>query len=152
MLAIDVIAFMNAELEPLGSDPATGVAHYGKPFGFGATVIDAQTLALFVPVPLAQGQVPRGLHAEALLRRMLEANLQGVETGKGALCLTAQDVFGYREIMDLREMQLEAFRMRFVDFTLYADYWRSEAGRILADELGISEGGLAHPDEGMIRL
>ncbi|PLL11205.1 hypothetical protein C0V75_18170 [Tabrizicola sp. TH137] len=146
MLARDAISFLIAELglSTLGTT-AEGDAEYlfDMPFPFSLTEIDAHTLAIFAALTL-----PDDLPQDRLLRRLLEANLQGLETGMGAMCLREDGALGYRDVLDLREMTLEQFQLRFIDVSLYFDFWRSEGIRLLQDELGRDD----PPAEGFLRL
>ena len=146
MLARDAIDYLIAQLglSALGttSDGETEY-HFAIPFPFVLTEIDAATLAIFAPL-----EMPADLPKALVLRRLLEANLQGVETGPGAMCLDAGGALGYRDVIDLREMTQDHLQLRFVDFSLYYDFWRSEGLRILQEELGPGDPS----GEGFLRL
>lgn len=146
MLARDAIDYLISELglSALGtSSEGETEYHLDNPFRLVLTEIDAATLAFFAPLDL-----PPELPRAQLLRRLLEANLQGVETGQGMMCLNHSDEIGYRDVLDLREMTIEQLQLRFVDFSLYFDFWRSEGIRILNDELGPGDPSV----EGFLRL
>lgn len=146
MLSYDVISYLVAELgvTALGTS-ADGEAeyHFDRPFRFVLTDVDAARIALFAPLDL-----PETISRDRIYRRLLEANLQGVETGQGCMCLSETGELGYRDVLDLREMSLEQVQLRFVDFSLYFEFWRGEGTRILRDELGQD----TLPDPGHLRL
>ncbi|MEZ5753397.1 MAG: type III secretion system chaperone [Paracoccaceae bacterium] len=146
MLARDAIDYLISELglSALGTSPDGETEyHLVNPFRLVLIEIDAGTLAFFAPLDL-----PADLPRPRLLRRLLEANLQGVETGQGMMCLHHSDEIGYRDVLDLRQMTIEQLQLRFVDFSLYFDFWRSEGVRILQDELGPGDPSA----EGFLRL
>lgn len=146
MLARDAIDYLIAELglSALGTTTEGETEYrFQRPFPFVLTEIDAATIAIFAPLEIP-AEVPRPL----VLRRLLEANLQGVETGQGSMCLQDDGALGYRDVLDLREMTLEHLQLRFVDFSLYYDFWRSEGLRVLQAELGPGDPAA----EGFLRL
>ncbi|MCZ8151897.1 MAG: type III secretion system chaperone [Rhodobacteraceae bacterium] len=146
MLARDAIDYLIAELglSALGTTNEGETQYrFERPFAFVLTEIDAATIAIFAPLEIP-AEVPRPV----VLRRLLEANLQGVETGQGSMCLQDDGALGYRDVLDLREMTLEHLQLRFVDFSLYYDFWRSEGLRVLQAELGPGDPAA----EGFLRL
>ncbi len=146
MLATDVIHYLAGQLDLVGmnlSPEGEQEYQFARPFDFVLTEVDAATVALFAPLDM-----PDGIEREALLRRLLEANLQGVETGAGALCLDAFGRLGYRDVLHLGGMTLEAVQLRFVDFVLYYEFWRGQGLGSVAEEL--RQTGL--PGEGFIKL
>lgn len=146
MLARDAIDYLITELGLSAIDTTPeGETEYdfARPFPFTLTEVDAATIAIFAPL-----DIPDKVARPSVLRRLLEANLQGVETGQGMMCLTEDGTVGYRDVVDLREMTLEQLQLRFVDFSLYFDFWRSEGIRILNEELGPGDPS----GEGFLRL
>lgn len=63
-----------------------------------------------------------------LARRLLEANLTGVETGAGAMAPDpmGSGLYALVETVRISDLSADAFRQRIVDFMLYVEYWRSE--------------------------
>lgn len=146
MLASETIRYLVGQLDLSGMNlSAEGETeyHFATPFPFVLTEVDAATVAIFAPLDLPEG-VPRA----RVLRRMLEANLQGAETGSGAICLNGFGSLGYRDVLHLEGMTLEAVQLRFVDFVLYYEYWRGQKIAALADEL--RSGDL--PGDGFLKL
>lgn len=122
MLASDALSYLVGQLNLTGMNttPDGEVEyHFDTPFPFVLTEIDARRLAIFAPFDL-----PAALRTEAVMRRLLEANLQGAETGPGATCLDPYGAFGLRDVFELGDMTLEAVQLRFVDFCLYYEFWR----------------------------
>lgn len=64
----------------------------------------------------------------AIARRLLEANLAGVETGAGAMAPDPVGSGNYAlvETIALQDMDADDLRLRFVDFMLFVEYWRSD--------------------------
>lgn len=133
MLSNDAIAFL-VEHFPMTAVDADSEGqlryHFERPFRFALTEIDRQTVALFAPLDL-----PADVARDRALYRLLEANLQGVETGFGALCQTDGGQIGYRDVVDLAALRLEAFQLRFIDFSLYYEFWRGEGLPRLIEDL-----------------
>ena len=133
MLSSDAIALLSGHF-PLSAVDADGEGqvryHFNRPFRFALTEIDRQTIALFAPLDL-----PADVAGDEALYRLLEANLQGVETGFGALCRGDGGQIGYRDVVHLGPLRLEAFQLRFVDFSLYHEFWRSEGLPRLIEDL-----------------
>lgn len=133
MLASDVITFLVGHF-PLSAVDADGEGqvryHFLRPFRLVVTEIDRRTIALFAPLDL-----PADVAGEAALRRLLEANLQGIETGFGSLCLNESGQIGYRDVIDLDGMGLDAFQLRFIDLSLFFEFWRSEGLPRLIEDL-----------------
>lgn len=143
MRAADVIAYFARTLGP-ASDTRNGGAEqlFDTPFPFTLSVLSPDRIAIFAPLPL-----PDVAQRAETLERLLEANLQGVETGPGALCMIGAGQIGYRDVIDLTGFDLQALQLRFIDVSLYYEYWRSEGARLLGLD---RDGG---PDEqGMIRI
>lgn len=146
MQARDAIAFLAGHFSLCAVDVgAEGEMryHFERPFRFVMTEIDAMTIALFAAFDL-----PADLPADGLLRRMLEANLQGVETGAGSMCRDESGRIGYRDVIDLRAMPIEAFQMRFIDFSLYFEFWRGEGLPRLIEDLRRDD----TPGDGFLKL
>lgn len=122
MQATDALTYLlgHLDLTAMHTDPeGRAEYHFATPFPLVLTPLDATTLALFAPFDL-----PEGLRREVLLPRLLEANLQGAETGAAAVCLDAHGRPGLRDVMPLDGMSLAALQLRFVDFCLYFEFWR----------------------------
>ncbi len=146
MQSSDAIAFLAGHFSLCAVDiGAEGEMryHFERPFRFVVTEIDAMTIALFAAFDL-----PADLPADGLLRRMLEANLQGVETGAGSLCRDDSGRIGYRDVIDLRPMRRESFQMRFIDISLYYEFWRGEGLPRLIEDLRRAE----PPGDGFLKL
>jgi hypothetical protein len=146
MQARDAIAFLAGHFTLSAVD--TGAEgemryHFERPFRFVVTEIDTMTIALFAAL-----EVPADLPADGLLRRMLEANLQGVETGAGSMCRDEGGRIGYRDVIDLRLMRPEGLQLRFIDFSLYFDFWRAEGLPRLIEDLRRDE----PPGDGFLKL
>ena len=61
-------------------------------------------------------------------RRLLEANLSGVETGAGAVAPdpVGSGLYALVDTVDVTGLEADDFRLRVVDFMLYVEYWRAE--------------------------
>lgn len=91
-------------------------------FSFAAAEIDDSSLRLSAQMDGLE------IATKGVARRLLEANLSGVETGAGGM---APDPVGNRlyalvETVDVARLDADDFRLRVVDFMLYVEYWRSE--------------------------
>lgn len=129
----DVIAFLSGHFPLVAVDTDSDGqvrSHFDRPFRFSLTDIDSQTVALMAPLDL-----PADFLGQAALNRLLQANLQGIETGYGSLCRAEDGRIGYRDVIDLRDMGLDGFQMRFIDFSLYFEYWRGEGLPRLIEDL-----------------
>lgn len=91
-------------------------------FGFAASELDDGTLRLSAQLS------GFALDNPDLPRRLLEANLSGVETGAGAIAPDpiGNGLYAVVETIDLVGLDADAFRLRVVDFMLFVEYWRSE--------------------------
>jgi hypothetical protein len=110
-------------LDGILTDTQGNLAHlFSGDFSFAATETGDHSLRLSAELSgLTVG-------APDIARRMLEANLAGVETGAGAM---APDPVGSGhcalvETLALEDMDADDFRLRFVDFMLFVEYWRGE--------------------------
>lgn len=129
MRASDVIRYLAQTLGHPHADGAEGDGaehHFDRPFPFVLTVLSPDRIAICAALPL-----PDADHRAETLERLLEANLQGAETGPGALCLIGTGRIGYRDVIDLTGFDLQALQLRFIDYSLYYEYWRSEGARLL---------------------
>ncbi len=147
MLARDALSYLVGQLNLTGMNtgPEGEIEyHFDTPFPLVVTEIDATTVAIFAPFDL-----PAGLRRDGAMRRLLEANLQGAETGPGAICLDAQGVAGLRDVLHLDGMTLAAVQLRFVDFCLYYEFWRGTGLPMLAREFGPDD---LPPEGGFLRL
>lgn len=145
MRAADVIAYFTLTLgTPQSGSTDAGLSEhrFDIPFPFTITVLSPDRIAIVAPLPL-----PDTAQRAETLERMLEANLQGAETGPGALCLIGTSHLAYRDVVDLSGQDLSAVQLRFIDFSLYYEYWRFEGARLL----GLSRDDGPH-DPGLIRV
>jgi hypothetical protein len=128
MRATDVISYFVHALGPHKADAEGDPAEYQfeSPFPFTVAVLSPDRIAITAPIPL-----PSAAQRASTLERLLEANLQGAETGPGALCLIGTGLIAYRDVIDLSGFDLQAIQLRFIDFSLYYEYWRSEGARLL---------------------
>lgn len=91
-------------------------------FEFAAAEIDDASICLSAQMSgLAIGD-------PYLARRLLEANLSGVETGAGAMAPdpVGSGLYALVEMVHLGPLNADDFRLRVVDFMLYVEYWRAE--------------------------
>lgn len=116
-------------------------------FDFTVAEVDADTLRLVVPLP-ELAKAPLELIAPALLA----ANLQGEETGMGQIALHPDQGLAIVEIVDTRGLDIPALQLRVVNFTLFAEYWRSEGARALVSRVMQPAVPVQGADEVMIRL
>ena len=123
-------------------DDGTPLYVFAEPFSFLVAEFSIDVITLVAPLDLGNA-----IDRTVVLHRLLESNLQGCETGAGAICLIDGYGICYRETVDLKDMTLDAFQSRFVDFSLYAYYWLSEGIKTVQDETSAPIMG-----EGMIRL
>lgn len=145
MRATEVIAYFTERLgapSPGGTEAGLPEYRFESPFHFTLTVLAPDRIAITAPLPL-----PDTAHRAEVLERMLEANLQGAETGPGALCLLGTGRICYRDVFDLSGLDLAGLQLRFIDFSLYFEYWRFEGARLL----GLARGD-GTDDPGMIRV
>jgi Tir chaperone protein (CesT) family len=110
-------------LDGVMADTQGNLAHlFGGDFPFAATDIDDSTLRLSAQLD--------GLSIDTadLARRLLEANLTGVETGAGAMAPdpVGSGLYALVDTVPLAGFDADYFRLRVVDFMLYVEYWRSE--------------------------
>jgi hypothetical protein len=110
-------------LDGVMADTAGNLAHlFGGDFSFAATEIDESTIRLSAQLG--------GLSIDDadLARRLLEANLAGVETGAGAMAPdpVGSGLYALVDTVPLAGFDADDFRLRVVDFMLYVEYWRSE--------------------------
>lgn len=95
---------------------------FGGDFSFAATELDEGTIRLSAQL--------EGLfvgHRE-VARRLLEANVSGVETGAAAMAPdpAGSGLYALIDTVDVTRLDADAFRLRVVDFMLFVEYWRSE--------------------------
>lgn len=110
-------------LDGVLADNQANMAHlFGGDFPFAAAELDADTLRLSAQL----NGLP--LTMSALARRLLEANLSGVETGSGAMAPDPVGSGDYAlvDTLSLAAIEGDELRLRVVDFMLYAEYWRAE--------------------------
>lgn len=110
-------------------------------FEFTAAELDAGTIRLSAQMDgLSVG-------APGLARRLLEANLSGVETGAGAMAPdpVGSGLYALVDTVAIGDMEVEDFRLRVVDFMLYVEYWRAEG----IDKLRAALAREAKSDAGM---
>jgi hypothetical protein len=110
-------------LDGVLTDTEGNLVHlFGGDFSFAATETGPDSLRLSAELsglPLSEAD---------LARRLLEANLAGVETGAGAM---APDPVGSGHYALVESMALDGtdaddLRLRFVDFMLFVEYWRTD--------------------------
>lgn len=116
-------------------------------FDFTVAEVDAKTLRLVAPVP-ELAKAPLALTAPALLA----ANLQGEETGMGQIALHPDQGLALVEVVDTSGLDIPALQLRVVNFTLFAEYWRSEGARVLVSRVMPPATPVPATDEVMIRL
>lgn len=132
MFATDAIDHLIAHFDLLaaGPDPQGNPTYdFTGKFTFTATELDPTHLQLAADLPDLNG-----VDRPALTRRLLEASVQGAETGAGQIGLHPTLGMALIQTLDTTPLDLALFEMRFVDFSLYAEYWRIEgAARVLAE-------------------
>jgi hypothetical protein len=116
-------------------------------FDFSVAEVDPDTLRLVAPLP-ELAKAPMDLLAPALLA----ANLQGEETGMGQIALHPDQGLALVEIVDTRGLDIPALELRIVNFTLFAEYWRSDGAPALVARLTQPTGHAPLDDEVRIRL
>lgn len=116
-------------------------------FDFTVAEVDAGTLRLVAPVPQL-AEVP----LDRIAPTLLAANLQGVETGMGQIALHPDQGLALVEVVDTRGLDIPALELRVVNFTLFAEYWRSEGARALVARLTMPAASLPGAEEVMLRL
>jgi len=124
MLATEAITELSAHfrLDRAGADPDGNLDYdFDRGFTFTATILDDTHLQLTAPLPDLPDPPPA-----ALARRLLEAGLNGAETGAGAIGRHPALGLALIEVVECGPLDLDAFRLRLVDFMLHAEYWRSE--------------------------
>lgn len=119
-------------LDGVLADTQANMAHlFGGDFSFAATELDADTIRLSAQMD--------GLSVSdhGLARRLLEASLSGVETGAGAMAPdpVGSGLYALVETVDVSSLDADDFRLRVVDFMLYAEYWRAEGIAALQAEM-----------------
>jgi hypothetical protein len=132
MFATDAIAELTAHfrLDRVGM-VADGNAEYDfdNGFAFTATELDDTRLQLVAVLPGLDGRL-----SPEVRRRLLEASVNGVETGPGRIGRHPTLGIALIEALDCGPLTVEDFRLRVVDFMLHAEYWRSEGvARILSE-------------------
>ncbi len=118
-----VILVRAFNLDGVLADSEGYLAHlFTGDFEFAATELDGTTIRLSAQL----SGLPTG--RPDIARRLLEANLAGVETGAAALAPdpVGGGLFALVDHVDMSGMDADAFRLRFVDFMLYVEYWRAE--------------------------
>lgn len=132
MFATDAIAELTAHfrLDRVGQD-ADGNTEYDfdSGFAFAATELDDTRLQLIAALPGLEGRLPAEVK-----RRLLEAGINGVETGAGQIGRHPTLGIAVIEVVDCGPLTVEDFRRRMVDFMLHAEYWRSDGiDRLLSE-------------------
>ena len=132
MFATDAIAELTTHfrLDRVGMDGAENAEYdFDSGFAFTAVELDDTRVQLIAPIPGLEGRL-----APEVRRRLLEASINGVETGPGQIGRHPTLGIALIEVVDCGPLTLEDFRLRMVDFMLYAEYWRSEGlDRLLAE-------------------
>jgi len=148
MNAADTIAHLmdHFTLVRTGADPEGALEYdFEGNFEFTATEVDETTLRLTAAMPDLNGVSTLGIS-----QALLASNLQGVETGAGQIGLHPTLGLGLIEVIDCATTDMDGFEQRFVNFALYAEYWRSERTPEL---LAVAEGSSQTPEpEMMLRL
>ena len=96
-------------------------------FQFSVAVVDDHTLRLSLALPGDADSLK-----DATLRRLLEGNMLGAETGAGQIAIHPGLGLALVETIDLAGLSEDALKLRLVNFMLYGEYWLSEG---LADVL-----------------
>jgi Tir chaperone protein (CesT) family len=109
-------------LDGVTTDTQGYPAHlFSGDFEFAAADLDGDAIRLSAQLAgLAQSN-------HRLHRRLLEANLSGVETGAAAFASDPVGSGDYAlvDTVHLGQMDGDALRLRVVDFMLHVEYWRS---------------------------
>lgn len=95
---------------------------FGGDFNFAAAELDEGSIRLSAQLDgLIVGH-------KDIVRRLLEANLSGVETGAGAVAPdpVGSGLYALVDTVDVTGLGADDFRIRVVDFMLYVEYWRAE--------------------------
>lgn len=119
-----MIILINAfSLEGVIADTQGNLANiFGGDFNFAAAELDPDTIRFSAQLDgLSVGH-------KDVARRMLEANLSGVETGAGAMAPdpVGSGLYALVEVVPVASLSPDDFRKRVVDFMLYVEYWRAE--------------------------
>ena len=92
-------------------------------FPFVAAEVGDNHVRLTVPLP----DLHRALQSNpALARRLLSGMVQGAETGAGQIGVHPTLGTALIEVIDCRLLDRSDFQLRFVNFSLYAEYWRTD--------------------------
>ncbi len=119
-----MIILINAfSLEGVIADKQGNLAHlFGGDFNFASAELDPGTIRFSAQLD--------GLFVghKDIARRLLEANLSGVETGAGAVAPdpVGSGLYALVDTVDVTGLEADDFRLRVVDFMLYVEYWRAE--------------------------
>ena len=119
-------------LEGMIADDRGHMVHlFSGDFDFAATELDSGVVRLSAQL------AGLSVHDAALARRLLEANLVGVETGAGAMAPDPVGSGDYALVdhVDVALLDADDFRLRVVDFMLCVEYWRAEGIGTLQAEL-----------------
>lgn len=118
-----IILIKAFSLEGVIADTQGDMAHlFGGDFSFAATAVDDSTIRLSAQM------IGLSIADEGVARRLLEANLSGVETGAGAMAPdpVGSGLYALIDTVDITGLDADSFRLRVVDFMLYVEYWRAE--------------------------
>ena len=123
MNANDAIQYLieNFNLTRIGAD-WSGALDYdlSGTFDFTVAEVDNDTLRLVAPLPeLAEASMA------SLAASLLQANLQGEETGMGQIGLHPDQGIALIEIVDTRGLEFAGLELRIYNFSLCVEYWRN---------------------------
>lgn len=114
-------------------------------FPFVAAEAGENHLRLTMPLAALNGALAE---KPGLARRLLSGMVQGAETGAGQIGIHPTLGAALIEVIDCTGLEPTDFQMRFVNFSLYAEYWRTEGERAVIDSASASSA----PPEMMLRL
>ncbi len=114
-------------------------------FPFVAAEASETEVRLTMPLPALSTALAE---KPALARRLLSGMVQGAETGAGQIGIHPTLGAALIEVIDCAGLEPTDFQMRFVNFSLYAEYWRSEGERAVINSATAS----AALPEMMLRL
>lgn len=124
MLATDAIAELAAHfrLDRVGMGPDDAAEYdFDNGFRFTLAELDETRVKLIAVLPGLDGRL-----AAEVKRRLIEACVNGAETGAGQIGRHPTLGIALIEVVDCGPLTVEGFRGRMVDFMLHAEYWRSE--------------------------
>lgn len=110
-----------------GADAAGNLEYdFDSPFHFVATELSDDLLQLAAPLPEIDA-----LRSAGVDRLLLESGLQGASTGAGQIGLHPVLGLSLVEVIDCSQIGIDDLELRFVEFSLFAETWRTEGAALL---------------------